>query len=565
MTVLRYYQNESLDAIEAAWDGGMQAPALVLATGLGKTVVMAELLRRAVRDYDRKPVVLVHRDELVRQTVDKLLAVDPTLLVGVVQGPRHEVAPEVDVVVASVQTLTGRLGTKSRKYVAPERFDLLLTDECHHAAAKSYLRIYDHFGGRTRGSGTLMLGVTATLQRGDGIGLGHVWQKVVYEFGAREGIEAGFLMPPVAYRVPVGDLDLGTVKTRHGDYADGELGKAMIPAGHRIAEAILEHGHRHDGSLRRGITFAPTIECAEEWCREFNEMGVLSRVVIGETPHQTRQAIYRATHEGLVDMIVSVMCLTEGFDLPSVEMAVIGRPTKNIPLYVQMIGRVLRPSFSTGKQNALILDVCGAMGKQAAICLTDLNLPLSCECSCDCTLGYICKATCSCPTGSEGHGADCEHHCKDFGKIMGEVEPKEDDETPDGELAFEEIDVFAGLRKSLMPRGRTPWLMTSGGIPFLPSTGSGHPTVFIWPEGDGNHTVGKLDGGMTRLGEHLPFPVAVQMALTAWGPKPAGLRGMASNGQLGVLLSNGIEVKDDLGRQDASDLISILFTSRKLD
>lgn len=566
---LRPYQEVAIAAVAETWNSGIQRPVLVLATGLGKTIIMSHLVADAFeRGY--RPVILVHRDELVRQTVEKLLLLKGEFTVGVIQANRHE--DKADVVVASVQTLTRRL-KPGKRGVDPTRFDLIVTDECHHSSAPTYLAIYDYFGGRDPESGTKMLGVTATLERGDGTELGHVWQRVAYEMGAAEGIREGFLSPYIGAKAKIEGLDLKGVRTQHGDWSDGDLGKRMAPSGAKVAAAILEHGRRADGTLRRGICFTPTIECAESWCEAFNDAGIVSRVVIGETPHDVRQAIYRGTSHGVLDMIVSVMCLTEGFDLPAVEMAVIGRPTKKPGLYIQMVGRALRKSKETGKQNALILDVCGVM-KDEAICALDLDMPEACQCECACEFTYLCKIDCPCPirfiSGTEGpftvnHADACEHQCRKGGEWFessGDPAPSED-----AEIEFRTAKLL-GEARTRVGKKNLKWLTTKAGTPFLPSNGGRNPkSVFLHQEDDGTWSVGSVgDGGRpTRHGNHLEPVLAMEEAIGIYGPKPTPLAGRITVGQAGVLLANGIEVDDGMSKQEASELISVLFVSKRLD
>lgn len=367
---LREYQIEAGQATLAAWAGGLKRPALLLATGLGKTVIFAELSRLTAQALGRRPLILVHRDELVRQTVAKLRDADPSMAVGVIQGPRLEMYG-TDVVVASVQTLVRRLDS-----IMPTRFDCIIVDECHHAAAKSYMAILEHFGAFDTSSRTLTLGVTATMGRGDGLGLGEVWEKVVFERDIKFGVENKFLVPAEVRTVKLAGLDTGKIrKGADGDFAPGALAKAMagIGAGPVVARAYVEFAQA-DGRLRRGIVFTSTVETAVAWAADFRELGVRAEVVTGETSPEERQGIYARVSAGTADVILSVMVLTEGFDLPAVEVAVIGRPTKSMPLLTQMVGRVLRPSPGTGKQAALVIDVVGAMG--AGLARTcDLGIP----------------------------------------------------------------------------------------------------------------------------------------------------------------------------------------------
>ena len=579
---LRDYQVEACEAVVEAWDRGIQRPAIVLATGLGKTVVMAQLVADCVTAGTCKPVILVHRDELVRQTVDKLLphAIENGYTVGVIQAAKHEV--DAEIVVASVQTLTRRLG-HGKKSVPANRFDLIITDECHHAAAESYLRIYDHFGGRDEGpraGRAKMLGVTATLARGDGVPLGHVWQEVCFERDIVFGIAEGRLVKPRSYTAQIEGLDLDGVRNQHGDYSDSDLGARMIKAGAPIAQAILQYGRKADGTLRRGITFAPTVACAQGWVNDFNAAGIVSKLVVGDTEHDIRQAIYRATHSGVIDMIVSVMCLTEGFDLPAVELAVIGRPTKKLPLYIQMVGRVLRPSELTEKEDAVILDITGLNGHKLPRCMADLDLPDPCECGdgCTCTWRYLCMGHCQCPLDESDEDAperpvlhvdECAHRCRvgapwDDGIHL----PPEIDEA---DIDLIEVDPYADVVIDVRRRNHR-WLETHQGVPFLAGNKSANPlTVFLWPQpGDSDADtlwqVGSYGdtGRAARHGEPVAFPLAAQAAVRLYGPKPRPLVGAISDGQLSMLAGFGHENLGGLTKAEASDLISIEVASRRI-
>lgn len=568
MPELRAYQSEAIERVVAHWNGGLQRPIIVMATGTGKTVVMAKIVAEA-QEMGYRPLILVHRDELVSQTVEKLVAACDECLIGVIQAERHEV--DADIVVASVQTLTRRLG-RSARAVAPDRFNLIVTDECHHSAAPSYLAIYDWFGGRTDGSGTRMLGVTATPKRLDGVQLGHVWDApVAYAYDTATAISEDYLVRPVGKRVGLAELD-GKIKIKHGDFSESDLGAKMMRSGHRIGEAVLAHGRREDGALRRGITFAPTVACAQSWADEFNQMGIVSKVVVGATPRAERHDAYARLRDGRIDMLVSVMVLTEGFDLPAVELAVIGRPTKNESLYVQMVGRVLRPSDHTGKQDALVLDVCGAIGRPIALDIDCLGLPDSCECGSDVAFRYLCAPRCECPTEQGEHNPGCQYLCRQFGESF-EPGEKDDDEIDDSSIEVVEVDIFA-LPKSYIAKRAVKWLQTNNQSGtryyFLPgSVPRDQPTVFLVPTTDGSNTwqVGSYlqHGKPKKHGDPVAFPLAVEAGLRIWGPKPRPLTDVASVAQMTMLHQYGYTLGRELSKQEASDLISIELTTRRLN
>jgi superfamily II DNA or RNA helicase len=610
VTLLRPYQIQAVDAVFEAWSSGIKRPAVVQATGTGKTIVLSSIISQMVRAEKRRPLVLAHREELLSQTADKLRAVDPYLSVGILQAGRHEV--DADVVVASVQSISRRLGVGSRA-VNPSRFDLVIVDEAHHASAKTYLSTLEHFGAMDPASETLALGVTATLARSDNIPLGHVWDEVVFEYSAHDAITDGYLVRPLAQRVELDGVSLKGVKTIAGDFSESDLGKRMYRSGQQIAKAILEHGLDSGGRVRRGITFAPTIECAHQWAADFNAAGIRSTVIIGATSTVERQAAYRALTGHHIDMLVSVMVLTEGFDLPAVEMCVQGRPTRSMPLYVQMIGRVLRPSPTTGKVDALILDLCGTITDKLTT-LVDLDIPDVCVCGCDCGYEHLCVLRCACPRARSGklkrpcivclkkgtnvrscthyenrHVIGCQHHCDGIGK-PGLFEEDPVDEVvldaagnpiewgvDDSEVRLRQVDLFDSSGTRIKKRARrSGWQLTKKEIPFLTiGTGSEQEWVFLWKDaeiwpGRSAWTVGRKPkvGKASRVSTHEVFAEAVKAAEALdprhGKPRPA-LSGPATENQLATLRRFGYDTPEGMTKEQASQALNQCFASKGLD
>ena len=365
---LRDYQREAIDAVFQAWSDGMRRPAIVLPTGAGKTVVFSALVKQFIAaqtpmvpigtEYAMPPVwpetgkrvmILAHRDELVDQAIAKLRAVMPGVNVGKVKAKDNDV--NADVMVCSVQTLDSELRRESLDsgQVSWGRIGLIITDECHHAAAASYRKIYAAF------PDALQLGVTATMARGDGVGLGKVWDDVVYQRSILWMISKGYLTDVRTKRVDLKALDMGAVKASRGDWSAGDLGRALMEA---EADTAIARAYKEHAGDRQGIVFTPTVETAQAACEMLATSGVAATVIHGETPLQLRREMYEAFRKGDIQVLVNCMVLTEGFDMPQAEVAVIARPTQSAPLYTQMVGRVLRPW--PGKKEALVLDLVGA-------------------------------------------------------------------------------------------------------------------------------------------------------------------------------------------------------------
>lgn len=377
--ILRDYQQQAVDALNTAfYADGLKRAAVVLYTGGGKTVIFAHLVAAAV-EAGIRPLILVHRDELVRQTIDKISSAAPDVTIGVIKAERNEL--HGDVLVASIQTIS----RQSRLDQLPaDLTELIIVDECHHTAADTWSRVLEHFGGFDPDSPTRVAGFTATLERGDDRSLGDVWQEVVYSRDVMHGIKHGHLVDVRGQMVKVAALDLDSVKRARGDYTDGGLASALeeadVPATVAAAYDTYARRPRDDdrvvgprGELRRGILFAPTVASAESFAEQFNAHGIPAEVVTGTTPTEERQLIYKRLAAGDIKLIASCQVLTEGFDLPEVEVAVMARPTSRAGLYVQMVGRILRPAPWTGKTEALVLDVVGVSERHKLATLADLS------------------------------------------------------------------------------------------------------------------------------------------------------------------------------------------------
>lgn len=527
---LRPYQVEDTAAVLDAWTV-MRRPALQWATGLGKTVLLSEIARINLRAYGMRTCIFVHRDELVQQTVDKLRAADSNMTIGIVQGPSMGIY--ADVVVASIQTLVRRLAKIKR-----EQFPRIIVDECHHAAAASYVRCLEHFGAFDDASPTRALGVTATMARGDRKGLGGVWDKVISERPIAWGVEQGYLCGAEVRTVALAGLDTDKVrKGVDGDLAAGDLGRAMssIHAGAKIAEAYATYGQDAHGRFRRAISFAPTIEIAQAWAGDYERAGARVAVITGTTPIPERRAAYADVAAGRKDVLSSVMVLTEGFDLPAVEVAIVGRPTKSMPLLTQMVGRVLRPSEATGKQGALLLDVVGALGRGLARS-HDLRIPRP-----------------------EDEIAPPQ---------LQEDEPRPPREKivlkPPTKVEWLALDLLGrpipkGARRKTHAEPR--WLRTYGGVAFLPRTPSYPWRVFCWVR-EGAETPWWRKGDAPE-----PEPMTVAQGVDprelhpglplAWDDQPP------AEPQRELLVKLRLPVPPT--KREASDLIETYFASRELD
>lgn len=315
---LRDYQHECTEIINNIDPG---AYLIQMATGLGKTVTFSRIARKG------KMLILSHREELVRQPLKYF-----DCLTGVEMAGNHA-SPMDEVVSASVQTMTHRL-----ERFAPDEFDIIVCDEAHHSSARTYRRIFDYFTPR------LLLGFTATPNRSDNVRLNDVYSDIIFQRDLKWGIKNGYLSDIYCRRVNIG-YDLRGVHSRGGDYAPGELEKAMDGTADAIAETYR--------TMATGATliFAVSVQHANDIAAKIP--GAV--VVTGET--KDRASIIQAFTGGKIPCIVSVNVFLEGTDLPLVETIIVARPTKSDSLYTQLVGRGLR--LFPGKKHLNLIDCVG--------------------------------------------------------------------------------------------------------------------------------------------------------------------------------------------------------------
>jgi superfamily II DNA or RNA helicase len=342
MMQLRDYQTALIEKYERAKAAGHRRIILVLPTGAGKTVVASEIIRQSVANY-QNVLVFSHRREITQQTSDKL-AVN-AIGHGIIQAgfsPR----PLESVQVASVQTLWQRGIRTDAMDLPPAK--LLIIDEAHHCPASTYQQIIAAYPDAT------LLGLTATPCRGDGRGLGGIFETIVEGPQIAELIKLGFLVPTRCY-APV-NPDLGGIAVQAGDWVASQL-EARMDRPHLVGN-IIENWHKFaDG--RRTIIFACGVGHSVHIRDEFLKSGVQCEHIDGATPKPERDASLARLASGEVKVVTNCMVLTEGLDIPAASCIVLARPTRKMGLYRQMIGRALRPA--PGKTDAIIIDHSGAV------------------------------------------------------------------------------------------------------------------------------------------------------------------------------------------------------------
>ena len=316
----RQYQEDCIDIINNN-DSGRYL--IVMATGLGKTYIFSRIKRRG------RMLILSHREELVIQPKKFF-----DCSFGIELNKTHSDGEEV----VSASTLTLVAHERYKKF-APNEFDIIVIDEAHHSPAKTYRELIDYFKPR------LLLGFTATPNRGDGVRLDDIYSDIIYEKNIKWGIENGYLSNVECLRVTA-EFDLSKIGTYMGDYKVSELNQVLKEADGIVVDAYNKYA--------RGATLIFTVSV--EQAERLQEKIPNSVVVKASTPN--RDEIVNDLKERRIDCIINCMVFTEGTDIPLCETIIIARPTKSNALYSQMVGRGLR-TFP-GKEKLLLIDVVGA-------------------------------------------------------------------------------------------------------------------------------------------------------------------------------------------------------------
>lgn len=340
---LRPYQVRIIEDVRRCFRDGLKDVLVQSPTGSGKTALIVSMIKEAT-ERKKTSWFIVHRKELLEQTSGAFSeqGVDH----GILQSGVRE-RPSL-VQVCSVQTLCRRLEGRQRP-------DLLVVDEAHHTAGRQW----DDVFGYCRGS--FRVGLTATPARLDGQGLGRWYQTVVRGPGVRELIGDGYLAD---YRLfAPSQPDLSRVKTLAGDYERRGLTETMSRP-EIVGCAVNEYRRHADG--KRAVVFAVSVEHSERVAQMFRDAGISAKSLSGETPHEERRRTVEEFRENKLSVLVNCDLFSEGFDVPGVEAAVLLRPTKSLALYLQQVGRALRPKPDGAC--ATILDHSGNVTRHGFPC-----------------------------------------------------------------------------------------------------------------------------------------------------------------------------------------------------
>ncbi len=338
---LRAYQVRAIQLLEELLAGDKRHLLLVAPTGSGKTTIAAQLVY-AAWTAGKRCLFLAHRRELVNQAYKRLLDFGiPEQQLGVLMASDDRHRSEAPIQIGSVATVHRRIKPFA---------DLVIEDECHRMLARTHRELAEHYADAVR------VGLTATPCRADSQSLGDVYEALISAATPRELMEVGYLVEPEIHAPTMSWLpELGKVPLRGTDYDERALAKLVDTD--RLVGDVVEQWLTHAYDLRT-LVFATSIDHSRRLAHRFRRAGAAAEHLDGTMRIIDRDAVLVRLAQGLTQVICSVAILCEGFDQASVKCIVLARPTKSLGLYLQQVGRALRPWRGT---RAVILDHAGCI------------------------------------------------------------------------------------------------------------------------------------------------------------------------------------------------------------
>lgn len=368
MTHLRPYQRDAIDAVYDYWstDGGN---ALIdLATGTGKSVVLATLMRELLDQYPLMRILcLVHVRELVAQNFQQLLRLWPQAPAGVNSAGLGRRDTRDAILFASIQSVFRDPASLGKR-------DLVLIDEAHLIPLSPqnktiggdgmYHQLLD--GLRSASPDLRVMGCTATPYRLDSgrldQGDDRLFDRIVYTYSVVDGIEDKFLSPLVSKGMK-NEINVTEVAKRGGEFVSGALEKAADQS--EAIKGAVDEMLLHGKDRRSWLVFCSGVDHAHHVCAEIRSRGVIAETVTGTTAKAERDRILSGFKAGYIKAVCNMSVLTTGFDAPNVDLIAMLRPTLSTGLYVQMLGRGTR--LAPKKENCLVLDFSGNVRRHGPI------------------------------------------------------------------------------------------------------------------------------------------------------------------------------------------------------
>ncbi len=350
LCVLLKYAKQAAETRDSSNKSSQELPRRLLCiqpTGAGKTVLILAFVAEVAARFGWKTLLVVPSRALVAQTIERARQFFPDLKASKISEGSFDLSG--DFVVGTAASVAGE---KLRR-VSPDYFSVLVADEAHHAAARSYKRMLDYFS-----SARLQIGVTATHIRGDGesiaspdyFGTVAVWNTI------SQLTRAGYLVPAFGFYAQTA-TSLTGLKIKNGDFVERELSRTVNNSARNDVAVSSYFEHLHN---RPTVCFAVDVAHAQSLAATFNDNGINAEAVWGAMNRERYEEIMRSFSAGETQVLVNAKLLVEGWDCPQTSGVIVARPATNASAAVlgpQMIGRALRPSVSTGKKDAVIVEL----------------------------------------------------------------------------------------------------------------------------------------------------------------------------------------------------------------
>ncbi|RAH71721.1 DEAD/DEAH box helicase [Aspergillus aculeatinus CBS 121060] len=354
--VLRDYQEECIQSVLDHLKQGHKRLGISLATGAGKTVIFTQLIGRVPPRNGKhdKALILVHRRELVEQAARHCRLAYPDRTVEIEMG--NTVATgHGDIIIASVRSLTSK--DRIEKF-NPAHFKLILVDEAHHIVAPTYRTALAHFDLNEASSNSpVLVGVSATFSRFDGLKLGAAIDHIVYHKDYMDMIDENWLSNAVFTTVR-SQVDLARVKKdKFGDFAVGSLSEAVNTD--KTNDITVRAWLANAEGRKSTLVFCVDLAHTKELTAKFRSLGIDARYITSQTPKDVRDEQLRSFRKLEYPVLLNCGLFTEGTDIPNIDCVLLARPTRSRNLLIQMIGRGLR--LFPGKKDCHIIDMVATL------------------------------------------------------------------------------------------------------------------------------------------------------------------------------------------------------------
>lgn len=330
---LRDYQQEATENLQKMREDGKTIALLYHATGVGKTITAAT----DAKAVGGRTLFLVNALKLASQAKETFAKVWSEATLGEYTGSQKDMTQTV--IFSTVQSIS-----KDLEKFSPTDFDYLIVDECHHAAANTYQKIFTYFHPK------FILGLTATPERSDGEDMLELFQNVAHKMDLKTAVERGVLVPIRCIRVKT-NIDLTDVRINGIKYNSQDLeSKLFIPERNQlIVDTYLKYVNG-----KKTVIFCASVDHAAEIAKLLRDSGVKAEAVSGRDRVEVREKILKDYETGSTNVLCACDLLNEGWDSPHTTVLFMARPTMSKTIYLQQLGRGTRRC--PGKEDLLVVD-----------------------------------------------------------------------------------------------------------------------------------------------------------------------------------------------------------------